>query len=345
MEKHSLHKGINLGGWLSQYKYYDHQHFEEFIVAEDIQRIAGWGFDHIRLPIDYPVLESDSQAGKLLESGMDYLFKCLNWCEKAGLRVILDLHKAPGYAFDAQAANQLEQSTAMQNRLIDLWSMISKTLLPVDHDLLAFELLNEVNFKSSEIWNKIAQRTIREIHKVDPERLILLGGNYFCSVDRLAELVEMDDPELLYKFHFYLPLSVTHQQAHWMEGLHEFDQQLDYPGEAIGLKEFLHSRPEYESRLVEDVDKHFDRVHLLHRLQPAIDFSRKLGQPVHCGEFGVIDRAPRQTRINWTRDMVSLFEENNIGYAYWTYKEMDFGLVDQRGNILDQELVDILVGR
>ncbi|NMC46844.1 MAG: glycoside hydrolase family 5 protein, partial [Chloroflexi bacterium] len=58
-----------------------------------------------------------------------------------------------------------------------------------------------------------------------------------------------------------------------------------------------------------------------------------------------IDRANRQTRINWTRDMVSLFEENSFGYAYWSYKEMDFGLVDQQGNIPDQELVDILVGR
>jgi hypothetical protein len=63
----------------------------------------------------------------------------------------------------------------------------------------------------------------------------------------------------------------------------------------------------------------------LKRLQPAVAFSHSLKQPLHCGEFGVIDRANRQTRINWTRDMVSLFEENGFGYAYWSYKAMDFG--------------------
>jgi len=345
MEKHCLHKGINLGGWLSQYKRYDHQHFGEFITRADIQRIADWGFDHIRLPIDYPMLECDSRPGKLLESGLDYLFGCLKWCEKAGLRVILDLHKAPGYAFDEQESNQLEQSIAYQDRLVRLWSEICSALQAVDEDLLALELLNEVHFKSSAVWNEIAQRILRAIRQIDSKRLILLGGNYFCSVDHLSELVRFDDPELLYKFHFYLPASVTHQKAYWFDGLYEFDQQVGYQGEATGLREFLEKNPQYQERLSEDVDQYFDRVYLLKRLQPAIAFSHSLNQPLHCGEFGVIDKADRQTRINWIRDMVSLFEGNNIGYAYWTYKEMDFGLVDQQGNILDQELIDILVRR
>lgn len=345
MEKRSLHKGINLGGWLSQYKQYDHRHFKQFITSDDIRRIADWGFDHIRLPVDYPVLESDSQPGKLLQSGLNYLFDCLTWCEQAHLRVILDMHKAPGYAFDEQESNQLEQSIVFQDRLVCLWSEISSALRAVDEDLLAFELLNEVYFKSSAVWNEIAQRILQAIRRIDSQRLVLLGGNYFCSVDHLSELVQLDDPELLYKFHFYLPASVTHQKAYWFDGLYEFDRQVDYPGQASGLQEFLEKNPQYKERLNEDVGQYFDRTHLLKRLQPAVAFSHSLKQPLHCGEFGVIDRANRQTRINWTRDMVSLFEENSFGYAYWSYKEMDFGLVDQQGNILDQELVDILVGR
>jgi aryl-phospho-beta-D-glucosidase BglC (GH1 family) len=48
----SLKIGINLGGWISQYKYFDPRHFDTFITKEDIRRISDWGFDHIRLPID-----------------------------------------------------------------------------------------------------------------------------------------------------------------------------------------------------------------------------------------------------------------------------------------------------
>jgi hypothetical protein len=51
-----------------------------------------------------------------------------------------------------------------------------------------------------------------------------------------------------------------------------------------------------------------------------------------------------QTRINWTRDMVRILRNLGIGYAYWSYKAMDFGLVDAEGKIVDQELVDILAG-
>lgn len=53
-------RGINLGGWLSQYEFIarqpltdEHlsQHFETFIQEKDLRQIASWGFDHVRLPI------------------------------------------------------------------------------------------------------------------------------------------------------------------------------------------------------------------------------------------------------------------------------------------------------
>jgi len=63
MNKKALQVGINLGGWISQYPALDHQHFKTFITADDIKRITDWGMDHIRLPVDYPVLEDDDQPG------------------------------------------------------------------------------------------------------------------------------------------------------------------------------------------------------------------------------------------------------------------------------------------
>ena len=51
MQQDSLKKGVNLGGWISQFGEIDHRHFESFIQREDIFRIRDWGFDHVRLPV------------------------------------------------------------------------------------------------------------------------------------------------------------------------------------------------------------------------------------------------------------------------------------------------------
>lgn len=342
MEKNSLKKGVNLGGWLSQFKKYDHEHFGSFIQKEDIRRIAGWGFDHVRLPVDYSILEKDSAPGNYLESGLDYISTCMAWCCEIGLRVILDLHKAPGYAFDAQLENTIDKNPDMQNRFFGIWQAITKRFRSTDPDLLAFELLNEVNFPDSEIWNNLVEKAVEIIRSIDDQRLILVGGNCYSSVDYLDEIRIIADQRILYKFHYYLPHAVTHQKAYWLEGLFEFNSEVAYPGKAAGLSEFLMDHPEYRPRLEEEAGAYFDRDYLHRRLKSALEFSNCIGQPIHCGEFGVIDRAPMQTRLNWTRDIVSLFDENAIGYAYWSYKAMDFGLVDHSGKVVSQELIGIL---
>ncbi len=55
--------------------------------------------DHVRLPIDYMVLEDDDKPFEYKEEGFSYIDQCISWCEKYKLNIILDLHRAPGYAF------------------------------------------------------------------------------------------------------------------------------------------------------------------------------------------------------------------------------------------------------
>lgn len=65
------------------------------------------------------------------------------------------------------------------------------------------------------------------------------------------------------------------------------------------------------------------------------------GQPVYCGEFGVYEGASMDTRLNWTCDSIILLNESHIGRACWTYKALDFGLVDKDGRVVDQGLVEL----
>ena len=89
--------GINLGGWLSQC---DHtkERYDNFITEPDIARISSWGLDHIRIPVDYDLVET--KEGEYIEEGFAYIRKVIDWAGKYGLNMILDLHKTYGYSFD-----------------------------------------------------------------------------------------------------------------------------------------------------------------------------------------------------------------------------------------------------
>ena len=91
-------RGVNLGGWLSQFDAPTKEHFDTFITEDDIRRIAGLGLDHVRVPVDYTVIETED--GEPIEEGYKYIDNCVQWCRENGLHMILDIHKTYGYSFD-----------------------------------------------------------------------------------------------------------------------------------------------------------------------------------------------------------------------------------------------------
>ena len=111
--------GMGLGGWLTNYKRFnvlpdkwrfkvtqgDLEHFETYISEADVERILDWGFDHVRLGFDQIVLEAS--PGVWRESAFRKLGEFVGWCEKRGLNVVLNLHKAVGNYCDIKEEVQL----------------------------------------------------------------------------------------------------------------------------------------------------------------------------------------------------------------------------------------------
>jgi endoglucanase len=336
-------QGVNLGGWLSQFKRLDHEHFGTFITKRDITRISDWGMDHVRLPIDYRIIEDDEKPFTYQESGLAYIDNCLAWCQETSLNVVLDLHRAPGYSFDASAGkNTLFTSNQAQLRLVALWEALIKRYANRKGPKIIFELLNEIVLPSSEPWNILAHRLHRAIRAIAKEAMLMIGGNEWNAVGTMKEIEPFDDPNVLYTFHFYEPLPFTHQKAYWTDDIKYFDKELTYPGPVTGLETYLQQYPQYGKRLGRYIGQFMNEEEMRKDLEPAIQFAEKTRKPLYCGEFGVIDRAPKDSRINWYRDIIRIFRENEIGYACWSYKNMDFGLVDSGSRVVDQELLNIL---
>ena len=66
---HGYMHGINLGGWFSQCEHTS-EHYDTFICRDDIRRISEWGFDHLRLPVDYAAFRSIMILSKMPEAAI-----------------------------------------------------------------------------------------------------------------------------------------------------------------------------------------------------------------------------------------------------------------------------------
>jgi hypothetical protein len=339
---------VNLGGWISQYQKYDRQHFETFITADDIQRIADWGMDHVRLPIDYPILEDDERPLVYKASGFSYVERCLKWCKDSGLRVILDLHKAPGYNFadtiEGERPMPLFFEPRAQERFLNLWGTLAERY-KTEADTLVFELLNEINLPDCAPWNELARQAVQRIRNVDVNRQIMIGGNHFNAASELTNLQLLDDANIVYTFHYYEPILFTHQKAHWSPVNRLHNTTVEYPGTVPGLEQLFASHSEQRPGNEHFIGLYMDENLLRQYLQPVLDFIQASGHVPYCGEYGVIEGAPEASRISWHRDFVGLLRQHGIGRAVWSYKGMDFSLVDWGGRVVSEKLVQIVSER
>lgn len=331
--------GVNLGGWISQFSSLSKEHFDTFIVEDDIKQIASWGMDHVRLPIDYMVIEDDKEPFVYKEEGFAYVDQCIKWCEKHNLNIILDLHRAAGYSFNSLSENQLFEDETLQKRFVSLWQAFAKRYKEYGGGLV-FELLNEIVEPNSDRWNKLSKKAVEGIREIDKDRLIIIGGNHYNSVNTLHELQVIDDENLVYTFHFYEPHILTHQKASWEPLLKDLEFKVPYPA-GPDLYEKYQSKSE-NFRRTYTLDKTVDKDYLRKYLQPALDFAKERDVAIYCGEFGVIDHADMESNINWHNDLIDLLIEHNIGRAVWTYKLMSFPMVDKNSKVRNEELIKVI---
>jgi endoglucanase len=340
-----LERGINFGGWLSQC---DHtrKRYGEFIHKEDVARVAGWGFDHIRLPFDYNVIEDERGAEK--PEGYAYLDSMASWCAEYGLDLILDLHKAPGYDFSvvqsnlrSDAPNTLFNDSGLKRRFVALWDKVAARY--GGNDRIAFELLNEVvEMEVASSWNGLIADAVGAIRKRAPKSTIIYGGIQWNSARTLKLLDKPADDNVIFTFHFYEPLIFTHQKAHWVPNM-VMDRDIHFPESMAYFVE--------ESRVLGSKGKDItdmgandrgDRI-VREMVEEAMDAARKAGVRLYCGEFGVIDRAPPPDTLSWFADVLSAFRANRIGCSIWSYKEMDFGLIDVHYDSIRDDLILLYV--
>ena len=314
MKDFGFYRGVDLGGWFSQCDYSEDR-MDHFITEKDFEVIAGWGLDHVRIPVDYNVMEAEDGAWK--DDGFRRIGKALECARRNGLKVVLDLHKTAGFSFDDQEKEDgFFVREACQERFFRLWEKMAENY--TDAADVAFELLNEVTDASYiTAWNRIAGECIRRIRRTAPYSLILVGSYHNNAPDAVKDLDAPADSRVIYNFHCYDPLPFTHQGAHWVPWL---DRDTRIPFEEAGIDEGF-----------------FERA-----FASAIEAAEKHGTALYCGEYGVIENATPEDTVKWYRAIHETFERHEIARSAWSYRQMNFGLSDERLDGVREQLIRLL---
>ena len=315
LTKKGFHKGINLGGWMSQCDYSQNT-LDTFITEPDFRQIADWGFDHVRIPVDYNLFQQAD--GSFLTVGFQYLDLAVTLCRRYKLNLVLDLHKTAGFSFDeGETEEGFFDSESYQEMFYALWEEFARRY-GNDPAHIAFELLNEVTDPSYiTAWNRIADTCIRRIRKIAPETMILVGSYHNNGVREVPALDPPFDSNVIYNFHCYEPLLFTHQGATWTV-------RID-PAARMSFAESGTSEAYFEELF-----------------EAAIRKAEEQHTSLYCGEYGMIDIAPAADSLEWFKAIHSVFEKHGIGRSVWCYKGMDFGITDHKYDGIREELLQYL---
>jgi len=161
---------------------------DNFIRRADIDSMAAWGFNSVRIPMHYRLFTR--------EKGFVMLDSLLSWCKANKIYLILDMHAAPGgQGNDLNISDRdpsipsLWQSEANQQQMISLWKKLAERYVNEPY-IGGYDIINEPNwgFEDSTDRHGLAEKTnaplrklmmdiTKAIRSVDKKHIIIIEGN------------------------------------------------------------------------------------------------------------------------------------------------------------------------
>jgi hypothetical protein len=180
-----------------------------FVTEADIARIAASGLDHVRVPINARLVQAPD--GEPIEEGYALLDDVVRWSRRHGLRVLLDLHGAPG----GQTGTNIDDSPhglpelfmdaryrALTLRLWhDLAARYADEPAVLGYDLLNEPLPNEWQHRHADDLVRLYRDLTETVRAVDPRHLIVYEGLHWAT--NFSLFTQRWDDNSCLEFHKY----------------------------------------------------------------------------------------------------------------------------------------------
>jgi Cellulase (glycosyl hydrolase family 5) len=302
-------------------------------VEKDYEEIAGLNLNTLTLTLDYRDFYASAQPKRYLDLGWRRLDQHLASARKHHLYLILQMCGIEGSQFiplkGATFDYRIWVDPDLQRRFLDLWQKIAEHYHE-ERQIIGYGIFCEpVTSGTSKQWVDLANKAVSRIRSVDQNHVLFIERVYGefgtrrelsgidFSPDRSFFLVA--DSNVVYQFYFFERDEYTHQQAPWRE---DRDRALPYPDESFEIvyREALNDR----GRVF-----HWDKEYLDFYLSRQLEFGRMHNVPMFIWAFGLMKNCFRgHGGLQWLRDVVDLFQRQNLNRSYSDYRDDAFGISD-----------------
>jgi endoglucanase len=302
------------------------QPYQEPFNPTDFDWTREWGFNFVRLPMDYRCWTDASKPYELKEPVLKEVDAAVRYGKERGVHVNIGLHRAPGYtvASPPETMNLWKDEEALKQFCFQ-WSSFAQRYKGVPSTQVSFDLVNEPANVSVEDYVRVVTAAVKAIYDVDPGRLVIADGRDWG----LTPVPELKGLGIAQSTRGYEPFHLTHYKASWAAGSDAWPVP-DWPYTKDGM---------------------YDKARLKRERIDPWKTLEKQGMGVHVGEWGAFNRTPHAVTLAWMKAFTSLWKEAGWGWALWNLRG-SFGVVDSgrddvlyesfKGHRLDRQMLELL---
>lgn len=309
--------------------------FNEIETEARLQAAAELGLQFIRLtPSKWQGVGRDFLIGDvgayqgLLQADLQRLITVLDQAHRVKLKVVLTFLSLPGCRWrqhnDGQSDSRLWRDFTYQSQAIRFWKDLAQELKH-HPSIVAYDILNEphprialvgkddVGSPAYRQWlesvrgteadlNRFYGDVVTAVRSVDKVTPLILEAGAFAAAAAMKDLKPLDDPAVLYSFHFYEP---------W-----------NYTTFRVNRKQFAYPDRMPNGWSVEQGTQAWTAQYWQERLQVIWEWQQtnKVGSDrILVGEFGC-DRRVSGARA-YLSDLIRIWNDRDWHWAFYAYRE------------------------
>lgn len=202
-------------------------------------------------------------------------------------KLLLDMHSAPGGMMGRKL--RIFSDPNARALFLQTWAAIVSHFRDYP-PVLGYGVVNEPAGSAKEVKALMLQ-TYQTMRAIDPHKVIAVTcprstpGNFSDTIHLSG------DPHVVYEVHFYEPMKLSHQ------GLLGYQPGKRYPTRLLGKSQ------------------------LIKAMRPILRFQQKTGATIFVGEFSISALADAESRANYLRDCISLFDSFGWTWTYHAWRE------------------------